>query len=186
MTEKDVSDIVTEIWKRLAKMLFWMVNKARKLNIVLHFEGGYSVGGEQMALTLSVVQQAKLSISAVDAKGNPAPVENVVYETSDPQIILVGVDPNDETKAVVAARNIGTGQVTVTADADIGEGTKELMGLLDVEVVAAEAVALAIEAGVPEDQPALPPPTTITEPPHVEPPIVGGVPYPIPHGKKKK
>ena len=139
-----------------------------------------------MALTLTSVQQSKLSISAVDAKGNPAPVENVVYETSDLQIIVVGVNPNDETKAVVAARTVGTAQVTVTADADIGEGVKELMGLLDVEVVAAEAVALAIEAGVPEDQPSPPPPTTIGEAPHPEPPIVGGVPYPIPHGKKKK
>ena len=110
-----------------------------------------------MALTLSSVQQAALSISAVDAKGNPAPVENVVYQGSDPAIAVVITDPNDATKAVVAARAVGTAQVTVKADADIGEGEKELMGLLDVEVVAAEAVALSITAGTPEDQPEINP-----------------------------
>ena len=142
-----------------------------------------------MALTLTSVQQAALSISAVDAKGNPAPVENVVYTGSDPNILVVRADPADETKATVLARTVGTAQVTVKADADIGEGEKELMGLLDVEVVAAEAVALSITAGTPEDQPAPGegvPPTTITEPPHPEQPIAGGHPYPIPHDKKKK
>ena len=155
--------------------------------MALSFEGGYVVqGGDEMLLTLSSVQQAALSISAVDAKGNPAPVENVVYEGSDPNILVVRADPADETKATVLARTVGTAQVTVKADADIGEGEKELMGLLDVEVVAAEAVALSITAGTPEDQPAGGvPPTTITEPPHPENPIAGGSPYPIPHGKKK-
>jgi hypothetical protein len=152
----------------------------------LSFEGGYIVqGGDLMALTLTSVQQAALSISAVDAKGNPAPVENVVFEGSDPNIIVVRADPADQTKATVLARTVGTAQVTVTADADIGEGEKELMGLLDVQVVAAEAVALSITAGTPEDQPELPP-TTITEPPHVEHPISPEQPYPIPHEKKRK
>jgi hypothetical protein len=121
----------------------------------------------------------------VDAKGNPAPVENVVFEGSDPNIILVRTDETDQTKATVLARTVGTAQVTVTADADIGEGEKELMGLLDVQVVAAEAVALSITAGTPEDQPAVPP-ATIEEPPHIEHPISPEQPYPIPHDKKRK
>jgi hypothetical protein len=154
----------------------------------LSLEGGYVVqGGDLMALTLTSVQQAALSISAVDAKGNLAPVENVVFQGSDPNIIVVRADPADQTKATVLARTVGTAQVTVTADADIGEGEKELMGLLDVEVVAAEAVALSITAGTPEEQPAGGvPPTTITEPPHVEHPISPEQPYPIPHEKKRK
>ena len=57
------------------------------------------------------------------------------------------------------------------------------MGLLDVEVVAAEAVALSIDAGVPEDQPV--PPTTITEPPHPEIRSSRRRPYPIPQTRRK-
>ena len=183
MTDKDLSDIVIEIWKRMAKFLFWMVNKARKLNLVLHFEGGFSVKGDDLMLTLTSTQKAALSVTAVDAKGNPAPVENVVFIGSDPAVAVVQTNASDPTKATVFGRTVGTMQVRVTADADIGEGEKELAGLLDVEIVAAEAVALGITAGTPEEQ--IPEETTITEPPHVEAPIAPGLPYPVPHGKKK-
>ena len=184
MTDKDISEIITEIWKRMAKFLFQMANQGRKLNLVLHFEGGYSVGGDDLMLTLTSTQKAALSVTAVDAKGNPAPVENVVFSGSDPAVAVVQQNASDPTKATVFGRTIGTMQVKVTADADIGEGEKELAGLLDVEVVAAEAVALGITAGTPEEQ--VPEETTITEPPHPEQPIAGGHPYPIPHDKKKK
>jgi hypothetical protein len=43
----------------------------------------------------------------------------------------------------------GTGQVSVTADADLGEGEKPIVGILDVEVLPAEAVAIQINAGTP-------------------------------------
>jgi hypothetical protein len=175
----------------LARLLILIAERPRrkgKLNFALGLEGGYIVEGEVMALTLTAVQQASLSVKAVDAKGNPAEVENVVFDGSDPNIITLLPDAEDPTTAwVVAVGTPGNAQVTVTADADIGEGEKNLQGILDVTVVAAEAVALEIEAGVPEDQPTEPPveppPTTIEEPAHPEHPISPGLPYPIPHKK---
>jgi hypothetical protein len=124
-----------------------------KLVFAFHLEGGFVVEGEQMALTLTSVQKAGLSVSAVDAKGNPAAVESVVYETSDPAIVTVTADATDQTLAtILAVGPLGNVQITVTADADIGEGVTALTGLLDVIVVAAEAVALSIAPGVPENQ----------------------------------
>jgi hypothetical protein len=181
------------------KIIRWMIKfllhlierrrRGRELTLTLTFDEGYAVeGGAVMALTLTSVQQASLTVSAVDAKGNPAPVDNVVYRSSDPTIIELQEDSEDPTVAwVVAVGALGNAQVTVAADADIGEGVKALTGLLDVTVVAAEAVAISIETGVPEDQPETEPgpepvpPTTITEPPHPEHPISPGLPYPIPH-----
>jgi hypothetical protein len=44
---------------------------------------------------------------------------------------------------------LGNFQVTVTVDADLGEGVKPLIGILDVEVVASEAVVVNFQAGTP-------------------------------------
>jgi hypothetical protein len=129
-----------------------------EIRFAIHIEGGFLIKGDDMALTLTAVQQVGVSVSAVDAKGNPAPVENVQFSSSDEAILTVTVDPTDPTKATaVAVGTTGTAQVKVQADADIGEGIKNLTGLLDVEVVAAEAVSLGIAAGTPEDQPTTPP-----------------------------
>jgi hypothetical protein len=124
-----------------------------KLRFALFMEEGYIVKGEGMALTLTAVQQVKVSVSAVDAKGNPAEVEDVAFSSSDESVLTVTAEADDPTQGLAVAVAIGTAQVKVTADADIGEGVKTLTGLLDVEVVAAEAVSLSVAAGTPEDQP---------------------------------
>jgi hypothetical protein len=150
----------------MIKFLLRLVERRRRgrdLTLTLTFDEGYTVeGGNVMALTLTSVQQASLTVSAVDAKGNPAPIENVVYQSSDTSIVELQPDAEDSSVAwVVAVGSLGNAQVTVAADADIGEGIKALTGLLDVTVVAAEAVAIAIETGVPEDQPAEPAEPTV-------------------------
>jgi hypothetical protein len=125
-----------------------------KLYFGIHIEGGFVIEGETMALTLTAVQQVGVSVSAVDAKGNPAQVEDVVFSSSDEAVLLVKPDTSDPHKATAVAVAVGTAQVKVQADADIGEGVTNLTGLLDIEVVAAEAVSLGMTAGTPEDQPA--------------------------------
>jgi hypothetical protein len=111
-----------------------------------------------MALTLTAVQRVSVEVSAVDAKGNPAEVEEVIFSSSDEAILIVEQDSTDMTKAwATAVGPTGTAQVKVTADADIGEGTKNLTGLLDVEVVAAEAASLGLTAGTPEEAPVVNP-----------------------------
>jgi hypothetical protein len=107
-----------------------------------------------MALTLTTVQEADLSVAGADARGNPAELENIIFDVSDETVITLAEDEDDTSKVTVIAVGVGTAQVTVTADAALGDDeTRELTGTLDVTVKAAEAVTLAISAGIPRDQP---------------------------------
>jgi len=103
--------------------------------------------GMDMAYLLASGMQVDLSISYVDAGGNPAAVDgDVVWNTSDVSIIHVETRPNDSTQAtLVASGPIGRAQVSATADADLGEGVRTLITTFDVEVVAGEAIAGTIE-----------------------------------------
>jgi hypothetical protein len=109
--------------------------------------------GEKQMLKLTNTQQASLSISAVDRKGRPAQVDSIVFTSSDPNVATVEQDTADPSKALLKAVDAGTAQINVTADADLGDGVSELSGVLDVTVVAGQAVALSIGTGTPEEQP---------------------------------
>lgn len=112
-----------------------------------------------MSLTLSVTQKVELQLQPVDIKGNPAPVDGAPFwDVSDPT--LVDLIPSiDGMSAVVSARgSIGHVQITVRADARLGPDVREIMGVLEIDLVPAEAVALGIVAGSPTeiDAPAAP------------------------------
>jgi hypothetical protein len=101
--------------------------------------------GEDMAYTLPDRHQVQVRIDYVDADGNPATVDgDVAWASSDETIATVTVDAGDSQLATVAAATggtIGQVQITATADADLGEGTREIISTMDVTVVAGEAVA---------------------------------------------
>jgi len=110
-------------------------------------------------LTLTTVQRCKLSVAAVDAHGNPAQVDDVQFESSDPAVLAITpTSPADPLSAWVnAVGATGHAQVTVKADADLGEGVVPLQGILEVEVLAAQAVSLGITTGTPEEAPVVNP-----------------------------
>jgi len=99
--------------------------------------------GNQMAYTLGNDHFIEVKVAYVDAAGNPAVVDGApVWSSSDPSVLAVDVDAADAFSAkVTPAGPARTAQVKVSADADLGTGTRELITLLDVEVVAGEAVA---------------------------------------------
>lgn len=105
-----------------------------------------------MKLVLGDDQKVTLSISPVDAKGNPAAVDGApAWSSSDDTILAVTAAP-DGMSAVAVAGKIGDAQISVTADADMGGGTTTIAGALDVSVLAGQAVAFTINAGTPEAQ----------------------------------
>lgn len=105
-----------------------------------------------MAITITATQFFTVSVSAVDARGNPAPLDGLPSWASSDAALLT-VDPNpDGTARVAAVGALGNAQVTVSADADLGEGVRTLTGLLDVTVVAGEAVALTVATSIPQEQ----------------------------------
>lgn len=99
-------------------------------------------------------QQFPVTVRFVDKRGNAAVVENIQFSVSDPQLLAVKQDAVDPSSAVVRAVGpLGTGQVSVQADALIGAETALVVGTLDVQVVGGQAVSAVISTSTPEEQP---------------------------------
>lgn len=99
--------------------------------------------GDEMAYTLASGMQVQVRVDYVDANGNPAVVDgDVQWGSSNPAVVTVTADAADSATATVAAIGAtGQVQVTATADADLGQGVRELVTPMDVTVAAGEAVA---------------------------------------------
>ena len=107
-----------------------------------------------MSVVLKDNQRVAVAVSPVDARGNPAPVDGVpVWAVVGPAILTLETAADGLSCVATTTGELGVTQLTVTADADLGEGVVAITGLLDVEVVAGAAVALNVTAGVPEDVP---------------------------------
>jgi hypothetical protein len=103
-------------------------------------------------LKMTIDEQATVSIQPVDKDGNPAEVDGApVWTVSNEGPISFEVAP-DGLSALVKGENVGTCQLNLTGDADLGEGTKPFTGLLDVEILAGGAVAFQINVGPVEEQ----------------------------------
>jgi hypothetical protein len=114
-----------------------------------------SFQGDQMVL--KDTEQVVLSVLPVDAKGNPAPVDGApAWGSSDPTVATVTPAADGLSATVAAVGPLGKTQISVTADADLGEGVESVVGTLDIEVVAGKAVSLSIKTGTPEEIPAAP------------------------------
>jgi len=102
-----------------------------------------------MSYTLPTDKMVQLQISYVDSKGNPATVDGaVVWDSSDEDIAhLDPVVPTPQGAAengvvmLVPGSKIGNCQISAKADADLGDGVRELVTMMDVTVVGGEAVA---------------------------------------------
>ncbi len=103
-----------------------------------------------MAFNLSTVQKVPLTCAFVDASGAPAVVDGIpTWSSSDPAICEIINVSADGLSCEASSVAIGTAQVSVSADADMGAGVRAVVGVLDIEVLAAEAVSAAISAGAP-------------------------------------
>lgn len=105
-----------------------------------------------MSVTLTVTQQVELFLQPVDARGNPAPVDGIpTWETSDSNLIDL-IPSIDGLSAVVKARGgVGHVQISAVADARLGPDVRTIAGILEIDLVPAEAVALGLVAGAPTE-----------------------------------
>lgn len=101
--------------------------------------------GDSMALLLTDIQKATLTVVAVDVKGHPTTKFSglPVWTISDPLVGVV-VPAIDGLTAVISAGDPGLAQVK--AASGLIEGT------LDIDVEPSDAVSLTIVAGAPEAQ----------------------------------
>ena len=113
-------------------------------------ERGVTIRGYEMSFSLPDDKTAVLSIKPVDAHGHDAPIDGKPeWTVSDPTFATLEVAEDGLSATVLpTGTSIGTFQVSVSVDADLGEGVETLSGLLDVEVVAGKAVNLEISASL--------------------------------------
>lgn len=105
-----------------------------------------------MALILADNQKVALSIAPKSVAGNPAAVDGAPsWRVSDESVLSLEVAADGMSAVVTSTGKLGTSQVSVSADADLGEGVQTITGLLDIEVKASAAVSLDISAGTPEN-----------------------------------
>lgn len=92
--------------------------------------------------TLPDDKTAAASVAYVDAKGNPAKVEGApVWSSSDDTILSVLAAADGMSAVVTPVGPLGSAQVKIEADADLGAGVSPIITLADVEVVAGTAVS---------------------------------------------
>ena len=104
-----------------------------------------------MAFILKADEKVALAVVFTDAFGNMAVVDGTpVWESTNPAVIDVVVGVDGLSAEAVTVGPAGMAQVSVRADADLGAGIVEIIGVLDVEVVAADAELVVINAGAPE------------------------------------
>ena len=102
-------------------------------------------------LTLTDEQKCPLSIQPLTAAGNPARVDGVpVWASSDVNVISLDVASDGMSAVARTPGTLGTSTVSCIADADLGSGVREIVAVLDITVVAAEAATMGIATGTPE------------------------------------
>ena len=105
-----------------------------------------------MALILTDVQACALAVAFVDRKGNPASVDGApVWSVSDPTVLGIIASADGFSADIIAIGPLGNSQVSVTADADLGSGVENVIGVLDVTVVGSRAVAAVVSASAPTE-----------------------------------
>lgn len=139
-------------------MLYKKEDKKRHLFIINVFENNKSlikIKGENLMLELKDTQVATTTIAPLNKRGNPAPVENIVWSTDNPELIEVTVpDPeHPETCSVRAVGPVGVAtlfiKVDVNMDPDVVETIEDFVG---VEIKAGQAVSLGFVFGEPQEQ----------------------------------
>ena len=101
-------------------------------------------------LVLTDIQQCRLAIGPKDAAGNPAQVQGAAWASSDTSVCTVEQAEDGLSALVKTVGPVGSCQVTVTADADLGDGVTEIVGIMQVNIIASQATTVGITAGEPE------------------------------------
>ncbi len=106
-----------------------------------------------MSFSMSDSQQVTVTIKAVDKKGNAASLDGVPEWSSDNSDVLALTPAADGLSCLVQAVGpLGTGSITMKADADLGAGTTEIIGTLEVNITGGQAVTVALEPGAASEQ----------------------------------
>jgi len=95
--------------------------------------------------TLSAGRAKTVSLVLKDKFGNDASVDGApVWASTNPDIATVTPSADGLSCTLVSSGRMGTAEVTVDLDADLGEGVRSLAGSALVDVVSGEVSAVAL------------------------------------------
>lgn len=104
------------------------------------------------SMFLKVSQKLPISLAIKDIKGNAAKVDGAPKWAVTNEALASLVVAEDGLSAVLSPVGpVGLLKVQVKADADLGEGVKEIVGELEIELVAGDAAVVELAAGVAVD-----------------------------------
>lgn len=97
---------------------------------------------------LKVSDQLPLSVELKDKFGNAANVDGKpVWAVTDEALASIEVSEDGKSAVLKPKGAVGSLKVQVSADADLGEGVKSIVGELAVDLLPGEAVTVEIKAG---------------------------------------
>jgi hypothetical protein len=100
-----------------------------------------------MLFTITNEQKIKVSINPQTLQGNPAPVDGApVWTVTSGDATIEPSEDGLSCYLISGAANVNSA-ITVTADADMGEGFIPLVDTADLAVVSAQASSLGMTAG---------------------------------------
>lgn len=103
---------------------------------------GIRIKGAIYEMDLRIGTQVTATVKAIDHKGHAAHVDDGSAEwfSTDESVATVEQDANDQLKAIVRAVGEGATQISVVADADLGDGVKQITGIGTIGVLPDDAV----------------------------------------------
>ena len=113
---------------------------------------GATITGDIKMVTITDSQKFSITAGGIDAKGNPTTLDGAITFTSSDPALLTVTSTGNLSADVVAVGPLGNAQVLANGDADLGAGVVPVTGILDVVIIAGQAVNIAIAAGAVSDQ----------------------------------
>jgi len=101
-----------------------------------------------MLITITNEQKVEVTLNPTTLAGNPATLDNVLWEVIEGDATLE-VAADNLSAFLVSGESDVNSKILVTADADLGEGVAEIVDLIDLAVVSAQASTLGIIQGTP-------------------------------------
>jgi hypothetical protein len=105
-------------------------------------------------LILTDTQQFDLAVGFADKKGKPAKIDGTpAWNCSNAAALSVTAAGDGMSATCVALDLADDVQISVEADADLGEGVEPVVGTYLVSIVAGKAVSAVFTPGAPTEQP---------------------------------
>ena len=104
-------------------------------------------------VTLTIDEKIQVQLVITDRAGHPAGFDTTPVWAASSAALTVEAAPDGMSAWLVSADVVEDAvMVTVRGDADLGDGVREIIGTLQVNVSSGEAQFVELEAGTPEQK----------------------------------